>query len=229
VVAALGWRAAAEESGVAVAKRNSAARREELRDQVVTLVREAELFHDTGLALATRTIYMGSAEVDADGDESGTDAKMAEKFIKNLHLLESINAGDVTAFMNNVGGCEYSGAAIYDAIKMSPCRVTIIVRGHAMSMGSVILQAAADRVMGPSAKQMIHYGTWGVTDHAINAVERHAREGKWWNEWMERIYLERIRRKHPKFTLRRLKALLRFDTYLTAAESIDLGLADRIG
>lgn len=209
--------------------RTGAARREELRDETTTLVRMAELFHETGLSLPTRTIYMGSEWVDTDGGEGGTDAKMAERFIKNMHTLEQVDGKPITVIMNNLGGDEYHGCAMYDTILQSPCKVSIVVRGHAMSMGSIILQAASgDRVMGPSATQMIHYGTWGAVGHAKD-VQKHARESLRWDLWMEDLYLRRIRQKHPKFPLARLRRLLRFDTYLSPEQSIKLGLADAIG
>lgn len=203
--------------------------REEQRDEITTLIRAAELFHETGLSLPTRTVYMGSETVDSDGSESGTDAKMAERLIKNLHILEQVDASKpITVVMNNIGGDEYHGAAMYDAITNSPCRVSITVRGHAMSMGSIILQAADDRVMGPSAMQMIHYGTWGVNHHSKTAAKI-AKEGERWDLWMENLYLKRIREKRPSFTLAELRKMLDHDTYLTAEQSIEIGLADRIG
>jgi ATP-dependent Clp protease protease subunit len=204
----------------------SATKREENRDETVTLVRMAELFHDHGLSIATRTIYMSGTQ-SWEGD-SGTDVLMAERVIKNLHALENISAEPITILMNNPGGDVYHGLAIYDAIKTSPCRVSVVVRGYAMSMGSIILQAASERLMGPNSVQMIHYGTDSITHHAKTVVVR-ALECDRINDWMETMYLERIRQKNPAFKLSKLKKMLAFDKFLTAAESIALGLADRIG
>lgn len=204
----------------------TASKREENRDETVTLVRLAELFHDTGLAIPTRTIYMGGVQ-SWDG-EVGTDVLMAERVIKNLHTLENMGTGPITILMNNPGGDWYHGIAIYDSIKQSPCEITIKARGYAMSMGSIILQAATHRWMSPTASQMLHYGTDGYFHHS-KTFEKYAEQSKKINAVMEGIYLDRIREKHPKFKKAQLKKLLNFDTYLTAQESIDLGLADRVG
>ncbi len=185
-------------------------------------------FHETGMYLPTRTIFLGSEIVTVNEGESGTDSLMAEKFIKNLHVLENLSAKPITIIQNNLGGDEYHGAAIIDAIKQSPCHITIVVRGHAMSMGSIILQCADHRVMGPNATQMCHYGTWGTHDHSKNA-QQHAKEGQRIDLWMEGVYMKRLLEKDPNFTLEDLRKMLYFDTYLTAQQSIDLGLCDEIG
>ncbi len=173
---------------------------------------------------------MGSAEHDIDGNESGTDGAMASNFIKALRVLESTAPeGDkpITIIMNNVGGCEYAGGAVYDAIRACRNHTTIEVFGHAMSMGSVILQAADLRRLAPSSRTMLHYGTWGIEDHPQNTY-RWAEEGKKLDAWMEQIYLNKIQEKHPKYTLAKVQKLLQFDTFLNAQEAVELGLADEV-
>lgn len=188
---------------------------------------DTDRFHDYSLYIPKRTIYIGSEDYDLEHGESGTDGAMAERAIKNLTILEGISSEPIKIIMNNIGGDEYHGFAIYDAIKACESHITIQVFGHAMSMGSIILQAADERVMAPTSRQMIHYGTWGVHDHA-KTTQQWAKEGERIDEWMEEMYLEKIREQHPKFPTSKLKTLLDHDTFLTAQESIDLGLADKI-
>lgn len=188
---------------------------------------DIDKFHDYSLYIPKRTIFMGSEAYDMSEGESGTDGLMAERTIKNLTILEGMSQEPITIIMNNIGGDEYHGLAIYDAIRACTSRVTIQVMGHAMSMGSIILQAADERVMAPTSRQMIHYGTWGIHDHAKTA-QKWAEEGKKIDSWMEQMYLAKIREKHPDFTLSKLQKMLNFDTFLTAQESIFLGLADKV-
>jgi ATP-dependent Clp protease protease subunit len=175
---------------------------------------------------ASRTLYMGSIS-DAQGEESGTDYAMAEVMIKGLHILDSVSDAPITIIMNNLGGEEYHGLAIYDAIKGCRSRVTVRATGHAMSMGSWIFQAADHRVMTPNARLMIHYGTWGVHDHPKIAY-KWMEECKRIDRLMEDTYLQRIQEKHPEFTRQRLQKMLNFDTILTAQETVELGLADEV-
>jgi ATP-dependent protease ClpP protease subunit len=94
-------------------------------------------------------------------------------------------------------------------------------------MGSIILQAADERVMAPQASQMIHYGAMGIYKEQ-KTVYKHVEEAKRIDRWMEDMYLDKINEKHPEFSRQRLQKLLTNDTFLTAEESVALGLADKV-
>jgi ATP-dependent protease ClpP protease subunit len=187
-----------------------------------------ELFHEYGIYIPTRTIYVGSETYSEDGEEGGVDGMMAERFLKNMHTLDSLSSRPITVIANNTGGDEYHGFAMYDAILAAKSQVTIKVSGHAFSMGSIILQAADTRIMAQNAVQMLHYGTWGAAEQHAKTVQKWAKEGERIDKWMEKMYLKRMQEKHPKFKLEDLQKMLDHDTYLTAEESVELGLADKI-
>jgi len=150
--------------------------------------------------------------------------------IKNLRVLDSLAPnGDkpITIIMNHLGGDVNENMAIFDAIKACNNSVTIEVYGCAMSMGSIILQAADERILAPNAKLMLHYGEIGLEDHVKN-VERALEENRKYDKWMEDLYLERIRENKPKFTRAQLKKLIQFDYYISAEEAVAYGLADAI-
>lgn len=231
------------------------------------IIRDIDKWFDLNVDTDTRTIYMGSTGYTGDDSETGVDHSMAEYFIKGMHTLESKNNKPILIIMNNPGGDWYHGMAIYDAIKYSSCECTIKVYGHAMSMGSIILQAADHRIMMPNSRFMIHYGYDGKSGHA-KIVYKWADEGKRVNWEMENLYLEKMldyetatgkklepaldaivnkaneldfpKKVHTKykFSTKReerreqlrvvLANLLNYDTILTPAETISLGLADSI-
>lgn len=188
---------------------------------------DIDKFHDYGIYIPQRTIYMGSEAYTDDGGESGTDHFMAERIVKNLLIMDSLSAEPINIIMNNLGGDVIHGMAIYDAIQACRSHVVIKVFGHAMSMGSIILQAADERIMAPNSKVMIHYGTVDLGGHVKN-VEKWVEEGKRDDKWMEQMYLFKIQQKQPHFSMARLKERLKFDTILNAQEAVDLGLADKI-
>jgi len=188
---------------------------------------DSDRFHDYGIYIPSRTIYMGSEIVDLNDGESGCDALMAERTIKNLTILESINKEPITILMNNIGGDEFHCFAIVDAIRVCTSHIKIVVFGHAMSAGSLILQAADERVMAPLAVQMIHYGTFANNDHS-KTFQKWATEGKRIDEWMEQWYMAKIKEKHPEFKMKKLQEMLNFDSFLSAEESVRLGLADKV-
>lgn len=155
-------------------------------------------FFDYDINIDSRTIYVGSASAD-DGD-SGVDCIMAERLLKAIHLLEhAAPNGDkpITIITNNPGGDYLHGMAIYDAI--STCESYVIIKGYgyAMSMGSIILQAADERIIAPNAKFMIHYGYESLSNHS-KIFLKWAKEGQIVNRDMEEIYLTKMLQKDAK-------------------------------
>lgn len=201
--------------------------RAEFREEIKLTAELLDTFHDTGVSLMTRTVYMGS-ESDGHEGETGTDSKMAERFLKNLHILEQISDDPIKVYTHNPGGDAYAGLGMYDAIVASPCKIEMYVRGYAMSMGSVILQAADKRVLSRNSTIMIHAGDAGYHGHSRTFV-KWAKESERIDALIEGIYLDRIREKHPRFSLVRLKEMLDHDYLLSAAQAVELGLADKIG
>lgn len=188
---------------------------------------DIDKFHDYSIYIPTRTIYMSSEHISDDLEESGVDSTMAERNIKNLAILEAQNKEPITIIMNNIGGDVNHGLAIFDAIRACESHVTIKVFGHAMSMGSIILQAADERIMSPNSSQMIHYGSLGLDKEAKTAYKM-IDEMKRIDKWMEKMYLDKIKQKNPLYKIGRLQKMLDHDTYLTAQQSVDLGLADKV-
>ena len=185
---------------------------------------DLEKFHDYEIFVPTRTIYLGSQKTDDDcsGGESGTDALMAEKFIKNMHFLEQVSGEPITVVMNNLGGLWWHGMAIYDTIKNSRCHVILQARGCAMSMGSIIMQAADERVLTPETTVMVHDGYEGFFG-TPKSFEAWARESQRCRKRMYEIYAERSGRP-VSFWEKKCGS----DFILTAAQAVEMGLADRV-
>jgi ATP-dependent protease ClpP protease subunit len=200
----------------------------ELRDETKLMLELAELWHERGLSLPTRTIFVGSEATSEDEGESGVDNRLAERVLKNIHVLERLSGEPITLLINNPGGDIYHGLALVDAIQQTECAIVGVVRGHAMSMASWILQACDRRIMGPLATQLIHYGTAGYIGHP-KTFQKWAAEDNRLNSLMEQTYLKRIREKYPTYDLEDLRKMLNFDTFLDANQSVSLGLADEIG
>ncbi len=176
-----------------------------------------------------RLLYMGSIETPHD-QEVGVDFKMAEAVIKGLIALDAADPkgkSPITIVMNNPGGSVIHGLAIYDAIKSCKNPVTIMVYGYAMSMGAVILQAADVRVMAPNSALMIHYGEVGISEHPKNA-KNWLRFNDRLGTKIEEILLAKMQKKNRRIKKRDVKKLLDFDTYLSAEDAVDLGLADAV-
>ena len=178
-----------------------------------------EMFHEHDIYLPTRTITL-MGEVNNN---------MHETLLKNLHALDQLKTpGTINLYINSDGGSVDSCMAIYDAISGCNNFVRGVVNGEASSSASIILQACDTRIITPNSCVMIHIGTEAYAeDHVLN-IKRYIKRNLEVEKWFNKVYMEKIKIKHPRFTQIKLDKLLEFDTILSATECLDLGLVDEI-
>jgi len=174
-------------------------------------------FFDHNIHIESRTIFIG------DGGDDEIDGVIANGVIKAFHLLGESTDKPIKVFINSFGGCWFGGMAIYDAIKHCPCEVNAYVIGSAMSMGSVILQAADTRVIYPNATLMIHDGYETRVGDTPQTFANWAEFSKKGREMMYRIYSGRSG-KPVAFWRKKCGS----DFILTSQEAKELGLVDSI-
>jgi ATP-dependent Clp protease protease subunit len=174
-------------------------------------------FFDYDLHTETRTIFVG------DASEDGVDALMAERVIKALHLFVTADAGkEIRLILNSAGGYWTHGMAIYDAIKACPAHITIEVYGNCMSMATVILQAADERILHPGVTFMIHDGSDGYVGNTRD-FEAWAKHSKIIRKRMYEIYAEKSG-KPTSYWEKKCGT----DFILEAKQAVALGLADKV-
>ena len=189
--------------------------------------------HSYGINVNAREIYLHSHH--SHGEEAGIEFKMATTFIKNLHVLEDSGSGPVLVHMHTVGGEWNDGIAIFNAIEFSPCPVMILVYGHAVSMGSIILQAAHKRILMPDIDFMIHFGEMSVEGHSL-CVESSIKVSKKSNDKMLDIYSENCMHGafFANYSANKVKEYLRNeincrgDWWMDAEEAVYYGFADSV-
>lgn len=88
----------------------------------------------------------------------GVDDESAERIVKQLLYLDSLNHEDIVLYINSPGGVISSGLAIYDCMQAIESDVVTVCCGQAASMGAVLLTsgAAGKRYAWPNARVMIH-------------------------------------------------------------------------
>ena len=124
--------------------------------------------HNYGANLDTREIFLHNYYTSGDDENPGVEYKMSNTFLKNLRALELKSDKPIIIHMQSVGGEWSDGMAIYDAITMSKCHITMIAYGQAESMSSIIFQAADSRLITPNTYFMSHYGSSAVGGHYLN-------------------------------------------------------------
>lgn len=186
------------------------------------------------LDLVSRTLYFGPWHSAGDllsQDEERVwcvDDFSCQNLIKGLHALEQEGQDPIIINWFSYGGDWDAGMAMYDYIKTCSSYVTIRCFGRVRSMGTIVLQAADERLLSKNCLFLLHYGTAASSETHAKDFEMYAEELKKSNSIMEDIYLESIREKKPRFSRERLQELIRFDKYLKPEEVIEIGLADGI-
>jgi ATP-dependent protease ClpP protease subunit len=211
-----------------------------MREGVVTpwdtSLKFLETVHEYGIDPRERRIYLTGGGEDKETPE--IDYQVMEKFLKNLHYLETASVGPITIHMNTCGGDWDEGMAIYNAIRSCECRIEIINHTYAASMASILLQAGDRRVMGPDSYFMFHQGDF-YPGGTFKQTYSQAAFYKASHDRMLEIYLGRIlstptRSKFKTWSRERMKDHMvdlmnrKEDVYLTAEDTVAWGLADGI-
>lgn len=142
-----------------------------------------------------------------------------------LLFLESENPDKaVSLYINSPGGSVTAGMAIYDTMQFIKPEVHTIVMGQAASMGSLLATAGAkgQRYILPNARHMIHQPLGGASGQATD-VEIQARELLRWKSVLTDIYVSHTGRDRDI-----LSRDMERDFFMTAAEAVDYGLADKV-
>ena len=163
--------------------------------------------------------------------------QMANLIVAQLLFLESEDPdADISLYINSPGGSCTSGLSIYSTMQFIKPDVSTIVTGQAASMGSFLAQAGAPgkRFILQEARTMIHRvssgtrGTSGsvyVQDLEFEDARRHLQESKRINERLTELYVEH---NSAGKTYEEMSEAMKFDTFLSAQETVDFGLADKV-
>lgn len=201
------------------------------------------LVHDYNIDPTKFQIYLVGEE-DMEHEETmefgepGVEYRMANRAIRNLNLLSSMDKKRaILIHMKTCGGHVFEGHAIYDAIMAIPNPVTIINYTHARSMSSIIFQAANKRIMMPSSYFMFHEGDTAVAG-TPKQVESIVNFDKHYKDMMLKIYADRMKQspdsKVRTWSSKRIKEWLqremdrKEDVHLTAQEAVEWGFADEV-
>jgi ATP-dependent Clp protease protease subunit len=156
--------------------------------------------------------------------------------VAQLLFLESQGNEDINLFINSPGGSVTAGLAIYDTMQFIKPDIATYVMGQACSMGSFLAQAGAPgkRFVLPEARTMIHRvssgtpgtrGTVHVQELEFEDARRSFEESKRINERLTELY---VKHNTAGKTYAQLYEAMKFDTFLSAKEAVEYGLADKV-
>ncbi|MBE6764655.1 MAG: ATP-dependent Clp protease proteolytic subunit [Clostridia bacterium] len=149
---------------------------------------------------------------------------LADQIIAQIEYLARKSSDDITVVINSPGGAVTSGFAIYDAMNRCGCDVSTVCTGLAASMGAFLFSAGkkGKRFITPMAEVMIHQPLGGVKGQASDI----ARAAAHITVTKERI--NAILADNTGQTIENIARDTDRDTYLTAQEAVEYGIADEI-
>jgi len=169
--------------------------------------------------------------------DTDVNAHTASLLVAQFLFLESEDVEkDILFYINSPGGLVTAGLSIYDTMQFIKPDVSTIVIGQACSMGSFLAQAGAPgkRMVLPEARTMIHRvssgtpGTSGsvhVQELQFEDTRRTFEESKRVNQRLTELY---VKHNTKGKTFEEMSEVMKFDTFLSAQEAVDFGLADEI-
>ena len=140
-------------------------------------------------------------------------------------LAKHPNAKEITVYINSLGGSVMEGIAIYNQLKRHPAHVTVQIDGFACSIASVIAMAGDTVIMPKNTVMMIH-NAWTIAVGNSKELHKAADDLEVINQASRQAYLEKA---GGKLSEDKLTELLDGETYLTAAQCMELGLIDSFG
>ena len=165
------------------------------------------------------------------------DDHSANLIVAQMLFLESEDSErDINFYINSHGGLVTAGLSIYDVIQFIKPDVATYVMGQACSMGSFLAMAGAKgkRFVLPESRTMIHRvssgtpGTSGsvhVQDLQFEDAKRSFEESQRLNKRLTELY---VKHNTAGKTYQEMFATMKFDTFLSADEAVEFGLADKV-
>lgn len=140
-----------------------------------------------------------------------------------VRAIGEIEADDIDLRINSRGGSVFEGIAIANAFQRHDARVTAHIDSIAASIASAIPVIAADTIrMAKNARMMIH-DPWGIVIGGSDEMRKSADLLDSIGGTLVQAYAERTGQK-PEV----IQQLMAEETWFTASEAKEIGLADEI-
>jgi len=159
--------------------------------------------------------------------DTGVDNHSAGLIVAQMLFLEAEDPErDIIFYINSPGGVVTAGMSIYDTMQYIRPDISTIVMGQACSMGSLLAQAgtAGKRFILPNARHMIHQPSGGASGQATD-IQIQAQEILKMKQYLTEIY---VTHNTGGKTFEQLSADMERDFFMSAAEAVAYGLADKV-
>ena len=164
-------------------------------------------------------MYIDGEIVTDEYYDTDTSAAGFRDTLKDLGDVKTINL-----HINSPGGSVFEGIAIYNMFKQNKAHVNVYVDGLAASIASVIAMSG-DAIFMPSNSMLMIHNPWTMAVGNASELRKQADDLDKITESSIQTYLNQAGDKLDEETLRQL---MDDETWLTAKEAVDYGLATEV-
>lgn len=138
--------------------------------------------------------------------------------------LKALGDKDVTVHINSPGGDVFAAHAIHNQLIAYAGNVDIVIDGIAASAATIIAMAGARITMPTNSMMMIHNPAMGLDDHyTADDLDKYANALRAVRQSIIAAYMKRV-----SVDQAQIEQMMDAETWLTAQECVDMGLADAI-
>lgn len=167
----------------------------------------------------TPEMYIDGEIVTDEYEDTDTSAAGFRNALKSLGDVKNINL-----HINSPGGSVFEGIAIYNMLKQNSARINVYIDGLAASIASVIAMSG-DAIFMPSNSMMMVHNPWVMAIGNASELRKQADDLDQITKSSVQTYLAKAGDKLDEKTLTQL---MDDETWLTAQEAVDYGLADEV-
>lgn len=182
---------------------------------------------ESGIDVKNRRIYFGSLLEAYDANGSDFTWRSVEWAIRAIHMFENdAPHKPIEIHMSSPGGDAYEMLRLVDVIEQSPCQIKFFGGGKIMSAATWIMAVCDERYLYRNTRILLHDAPpFGSIEVPIKLTDRKVdmQEEELLQDRLNKLYAENSRMPEDFY-----KVIVKRDCYISAEETIALGLADKI-
>ena len=164
-------------------------------------------------------MFIGGEIVTDEWDDSDTSASGFRDALQSVGDVKTINL-----HINSPGGSVFEGIAIYNMLKQHQATINVYVDGLAASIASVVAMAGNRIYMPQNAMLMIH-NPWTM---AVGNATELRKQADVLDQIAKSSITTYLSKAGDKLDEETLKQMMDEETWLTAEEALEYGLADNV-
>lgn len=162
--------------------------------------------------------YVGGSKEGGFFEPDGFNEK---EFLAELRAIPQDNALEIS--INSFGGSVYTALSIYSLLKAHKGAITFRIDGAAMSAATIITSVPNAKVIMPKGSMMMIHKVSSIAIGNVDDMRKAADDMEKLEQNILDIYAEKTGKSAAE-----IKSFVDDETYFTAKEAVDFGLADEV-